>query len=515
VNRRPLGILRAGLPAVATVALTFAAVAVGALLFPGPAEAHGLIGRGDLPLPGWLLSWGAALLLIGSFAALVLAWREPKLEGDTWRPLGRRLSALLVNPATELLAGVFGVAMLVLVVYSGLEGVDAPDRNFSVTFVFVTFWLGVVVASIFFGDVFRPLNPWRAIARAVSGLFRLVAGQRAPAPLAYPERLGRWPAVAGLVAFLWFELVWGQSGFAASGVAPEDVAIATLIYSVITFAGMGLFGIEAWASRGETFSVYFGMFASLAPLEVRDGRLGRRRPLEGAGRWAAAPAGATVSATAGTTLGRAGIAGSLALVLAAIGGTSFDGAQEGALSGTIAEVFEWLTDAGLAPVTALRLTNSFFLALSMAVVAGIFWIGIRGMRTIGRDYRPRELGRLFAHVFIPIALAYLVAHYFSLLVFQEQAQFTYLLSDPLGTGEDIFGTASGAIDYTAVGATTIQWVQFGSIVVGHALALALGHDRALRLFGSSRDASWSQVWMLVVMLMFSTLGLYLLTQANA
>ena len=59
----------------------------------------------------------------------------------------------------------------------------------------------------------------------------------------------------------------------------------------------------------------------------------------------------------------------------------------------------------------------------------------------------RKLWTGFAHTLIPIAFAYLVAHYFSLFVFQEQAQFTYLLSDPLGTGTtDLFGTASSGID---------------------------------------------------------------------
>ncbi len=145
----------------------------------------------------------------------------------------------------------------------------------------------------------------------------------------------------------------------------------------------------------------------------------------------------------------------------------------------------------------------------------IFWIGIRGMRIVSTKRSSRELAMLFCHCFIPIALAYLVAHYFSLVAFQEQAQFTYLLSDPLGEGKDYFGTAGSAIDYTVIGATAIQWIQFGSIVIGHAIALALGHDRALATFGTSRDAWWSQIWMLVVMLLFSTLGLYLLTQANA
>ncbi len=42
--------------------------------------------------------------------------------------------------------------------------------------------------------------------------------------------------------------------------------------------------------------------------------------------------------------------------------------------------------------------------------------------------------RFRLHTLIPIALAYLVAHYFSLFVFQEQAQFAFLLSDPSADG---------------------------------------------------------------------------------
>jgi hypothetical protein len=133
---------------------------------------------------------------------------------------------------------------------------------------------------------------------------------------------------------------------------------------------------------------------------------------------------------------------------------------------------------------------------------------VDGKRTAG------QLAKSFTHAFIPIALAYLVAHYFSLVVYQEQAQFTYLLSDPFGDGSDLFGTAGSGIDYSLVGATAIWYVQFGAIVVGHVTALALGHDRALALWKDPRDAAWSQVWMLVTMVFFSVLGLYLLSQAN-
>ena len=111
-------------------------------------------------------------------------------------------------------------------------------------------------------------------------------------------------------------------------------------------------------------------------------------------------------------------------MLITIGVTTFDGAGEGTLAEPIRTVEGWFGDIGLGPVAALRVSNTIFLALSLGFVAGLFWAGIYGMHTVRTKFSTRELGRLFAHAFIPIALAYLVAHYFSLVVFQEQAQFT-------------------------------------------------------------------------------------------
>jgi hypothetical protein len=456
---------------------------------------HALVGRQDLPIPEWLFAWGASLVLIVSFVGLSLAWHQSRFEDDRWRPVSARLARLVANPVTEVLAGALGVALLVVVVWSGLQGTEAPDRNFSITFVFVTFWLGMVVLSVAFGDLFRAFNPWRAVARFAGGLFQLVARQPPPAPLAYPERLGRWPAVAGILAFVWLELVYGTSGFQTVGLTPHTVAIATLAYSAYTFVAMALFGSERWLERGEAFSVYFGMFASLGSFEVRDGTLGRRRFLTGAPAWVVAP-------------------GSVALVLVTIGATTFDGASEGALAEPIATLIDWLIDAGLGPVAALRLANTILFALTLGFVAGLFWAGIYGMHTVRTSLSTARLGSLFAHAFIPIGLAYLVAHYFSLVVFQEQAQFTFLLSDPLGDGSDYFGTAGSGIDYNAISANAIWYVQVGALIVGHVTALVLGHDRALKVYGDSRVAARSQYWMLALMVGFTSLGLYLLSQAN-
>jgi hypothetical protein len=488
-------IRRAGSGALLIAAWALLSAALTAAMLPASAAAHGLVGRSDLPLPDWLFAWGSSIVLIVSFVGLTLGWRSVRFEDYDWRAFSGSVAAALTGRGARFLAGLVGVALLVFVVWTGVDGVDVPDRNFSVTFVFVTFWLGTVGLSILFGNVFTAFNPWRAIAHVVAAAFGKLVGQRQTAPLRYPERLGRWPAVAGLVAFVFFELVWGQTGFAAAGVTPKAVATATVVYSIYTFAGMGLFGIERWTDRCEVFTQYFGMFASLAVFEVREGRLGRRPFLAGATTWAIP-------------------AGSLALVLTAIGATTFDGAQEGVLKDPISSLFQTLSDTGMSPVTALRLTNTLFLTGTLLAVAAIFWGGIYGMRIVDGKRSALELGRKFAHAFIPIALAYLVAHYFSLVVYQEQAQFTFLLSDPFGDGSDWFGTAGSGINYGLIGATAIWYVQFGAIVVGHVIALALGHDRALALWKDPRTAAYSQVWMLVTMVFFSVLGLYLLSQAN-
>lgn len=475
----------------AAVVLLMAAVAVS---FPQVASAHALIGKQDLPLPQWLFIYGALLILLVSFVGLLVGWQEPKLEDRPTHPL-ERASRILLSRPVGFICGLVGVGLLVLVVATGLTGDVAPDRNFSLTFVFVTFWIGLTLASTLFGEVFRPLNPWRAIARTVATGFSRIVGQRVSAPLSYPEWLGRWPAVAGLVGFLFLELVWGQSGFTVAGITPRDVAIASLVYSLWTFIGMALFGIEKWTERGETFTVYFGMFASLSALTVEDGELRSRRVLSGTTTWATEP-------------------GSLALVLIAIGGTTFDGAQEGVFADPIDSTFGFFNDLGMSQFGALRVTDTLFLLGTLGVVALIFWAGIFGMRIVERDRSASELGRTFAHSFIPISLAYVVAHYFSYFVYLEQAQFTFLLSDPFGNESNYFGTAGGGIDYNVISANAIWYVQFGSIVVGHVIALAIGHDRAVKIWGYTRDAAWSQVWMLVMMMFFSMLGLYLLSQAN-
>lgn len=454
--------------------------------------AHALASRQDLPVPAWLFAWGASIVLVVSFFALAAGWRSPRFEQLHERPLGAGVSRVLLGLPVQALCGAIGVFLLGLAIYAGLEGTEAPDRNFALTFLFVTCWLGFPFFSAIFGDLFRPFNPWRAIGRAAGAGFRLIAGQRA-AHASYPERLGRWPAAIGLLAVVWLEVVWGKGG---TGFDPETVATAALVYSAYTLAMMAVFGVEEWCEKGEVFSVYFGMFGRLGIFGARDGRLERRRPFSAATTWATIP-------------------GSAAVVIASIATTSFDGGQEGAFKDAIESLTDWIEGLGFSLVTSLRLSATIFMLLCFAGVGLIYLLGVRGMRTVPGAPSAKKLRIGFAHTLIPIALAYLVAHYFSFFVFQEQAQFGFLLSDPLGTGTtDLFGTASWEVDYSVLSANTIWYVQVASLIAGHVIGLMLAHDRALVYWPDYRNATASQYWMLAVMVAFTCFGLYLLSVAN-
>ncbi len=466
------------------LAVALVAAAAVAVLVPGVALAHGISGREDLPIPRWLFAWAAAVVLVVSFVALGTLWPRPRLE-----QAGER-RVLRVPAVLEWLCGALGIGAFGLVVYAGLAGTQSVTANLAPTAVFVVLWVGIPFATVVLGDVFAAFNPWRATARG-AGWLAARAGVAPPAPLAYPAWLDRWPAALGILAFAWVELGYANRD------DPSTLAVLALAYAAVQLVGMSLYGVGAWTDRGDAFGAAFGLYARLAPLHWRDRCLFRRLPLSGAPRL------------------RAG-AGTVALLVALLGSTAFDGFSNSSLWSGDGGIGVWLqdrfVDLGLSAEAALEVAVAVGIVAMVAFVTGIFLLGVWGMRSVGGGFGGGDLALRFAHTLIPIALAYVVAHYFSLLVFNGQA-LGYLVSDPLGTGSDLFGTASRSIDYGVIGSNGIWYVQVAALVAGHACGLTLAHDRALVLFPRARQAARSQYWMLAVMVGFTCLGLWLLSAA--
>jgi hypothetical protein len=457
------------------------------LAVPAAAAAHGIQLVTDLPIPEWLFAWATAIVLVVSFVALATLWPVPRLAQRTdhaWLRYPRWLDPL---------CGAIGVALFVLIVYAGIAGAQLVTANITPTWIYVVFWVGLALASVLFGDAFRPFNPWRAIARAAAWLAgRVRRGAPGPEPLPYPAWLGRWPAAFGILCFAWLELVDNP----AQHDGPRLLAFLALAYAAIQLIAMSLYGIETWTERGDAFGVYFGLFGLMAPLRWKDGRIWRRPPFVGAVDLELMP-------------------GTIALIAVMIGSTSFDGFSNGTVwISLFPHLYTLFTSLGVSSaIAATECAYTLGLVAMVAIVGGLYRLGTLGIRSIGAGYEAGDLARRFVHTLLPISIAYVIAHYFSLLAFSGQSMI-YLVSDPLGTGANIFGTANFQPNLAVVTGNVVWYVQVAALIIGHVGGLALAHDRALTLYHRARDATRSQYWMLTVMVTFTSLGLWILSSTQ-
>jgi hypothetical protein len=188
----------------------------------------------------------------------------------------------------------------------------------------------------------------------------------------------------------------------------------------------------------------------------------------------------------------------LALVLVALGSTTFDG---------FSRTTFWDDIVGQRVGWDRTLVSTLGLLWLIAIVA-LAWLGATRITAQLTGREPTEIATAFVGSLIPITLGYAIAHYFSLLLFDGQT-FIALASDPFFRGWDLFGTTDNTINYGLVSTRTIAYVQVASIVVGHVCGVIAAHDRAVELF-PPRKAVRSQYPLLVVMILYTVGGLLLL-----
>ncbi len=110
------------------------------------------MGKADLPIPVWLFSWTAAIVLVVSFVALSTLWMRPQLQSE------HRKRLFVMPAALAHLASLVGLALFALVLYSGFDGAQVWSVNFDPTFIYVIFWVGFPLASVIFGDIFQSVR---------------------------------------------------------------------------------------------------------------------------------------------------------------------------------------------------------------------------------------------------------------------------------------------------------------------------------------------------------------------
>ena len=477
-------------------AVAVAAMGLAMVITAAPAAAHGISGRSDLPLPVWQVALASACVVGVSFALLGLLWHQPRLQAAAHgRPF--LCGAGWVVGVFAVAARVLGLSAFLVVAFAALRGNVNPSVNIAPTAVYITFWVGMPVLSIAVGDMWRMFNPMPALTTGVEWLVVRIRGGGVlsdesgggggvlsdesgggggvlSGSVLDPEPTSghHWWAVVVLTGFVWLELAYFDSA------SPRAVAVFIVAYTAVMLVGAAVRG-RGWARHADGFGVMFACFGAMGPLGRGDGRLRLRWPLAGLASLPVLP-------------------GTMALVVVVLGSTSFDGFTRNSLWGDL--VFGrrgW----------ELTAYNTVGLVFVIGVVYVVYRAAIERMAAVTGD-RADELSDLFAPSLLPICAAYIIAHYFSLLIFEGQGLLAHM-SDPFGEGWNLFGTATRSIDYTLMSHSAVAWVQTGSIVVGHILAVIVAHDRALERF--PRDlALRSQYPMLYVMILYTFIGLMLM-----
>ncbi|HYY38252.1 MAG TPA: hypothetical protein VE801_10985 [Xanthobacteraceae bacterium] len=460
----------------------------------GPAAAHGFGQRYDLPLPLSFYIWGAGATVALSFVGFALFLRAEHgllTWHIDWRAKGRPAAALAA------VARALASGMLLVVIVAGLFGNQDPIRNIAPVMIWIIGWVGLAFLSVLLGDVWRLVNPWNAIfAFAELCCRRVCADAVLGFARRYPQWLAAWPAFLLLMAFAWMELVWSGRN------DPAALAVALAAYSALTFCGMGLFGRQTWLAQGEMFTLVFGTFARFGPLAAIPQGIRLRMP------------------AAGLLTDQPATFSMVALVVALLATVTFDGLLETPLWARIdLAVLDWASEPSFGTVPILREDQMVRLVRSVALVAFILlFLAAYAVvcrltsAAVGKHVAPTGgVLRSFVLTLVPIAIAYHVAHYFSLFFLGGQYVIP-LISDPLGRGWDLFGTAHYQVDIGLV-TPRLQWsVAVVAVVLGHVCAIYLSHVTALRLFADRRAALRSQIPMVALMVIYTMLSLWILSQ---
>jgi len=485
------------------------------LLSSQPAAAHGFGQRFDLPLPLWLWVTGAGATIVLTFIVIAIFVRERPIGSDYPRVNLLQFAPIrwIARPVIVAIIRFLAVMVFLLAICAGFFGVQRAYSNLITTMVWVVWWVGFAFVCALVGDLWALLDPLRTTFAWGETLYAALSGGRKLArELPYPAWLGVWPAAASFLCFAWAELVWRGND------VPAFLACAVAAYSIVTWSAMYIFGRTVWLKNGEAFSIAFGVMARFAPIEAVPWKgSGQPRRLDlrpyGVGLLGAGPAQWSF----------------LVFVLLILSTVTFDGfLQTPPMQEIDTAVHRWRPMAALLfELSELGFDESQAVATAMLVafplgfVAAFLltsWAMVRLTERWSRDGSRTaanvgvgEAAFAFVLTLVPIAVAYHLAHFFSLLL--TAGQFVIpLASDPFGFGWNLFGTAKYRVDLGIVSPYVFWYGAVCLIVIGHVIAVFVAHLTALRVFGGRHRALVSQVPMVVLMVAYTTLSLWILAQ---
>ena len=470
-----------------------------AVAVPWPVAAHAVGGTFQLPVPLWLYLAGAAIAVAASFVVTTSTTRTSTTAPYATQPIPAALTRV-----ARVALRVLGLAWWYGAIVVGFAVGDISPLP--AVLLWIGIWVALPIVAVLIGNPWPCLSPFRTTFAALKWLTRQTGADRLDLGLRYPPSMARWPAVVLLVGGIWAELILPGSEVAST------VALLMAGYTVLTLAGMALFGQIAWLRHAEVFEIELGWFGRIGPLTRRsrsellcsgcDEQCDPARCLdcpecsvaaeddERRPEWRPWIAGLT-------DIGRPGWSDVVFIVLV-LSGVTYDGLSETWMGFGLFNLLYPLAS----PVFGATSATTFLVVetLQLGVVFGLFLAAFTAVAAATRGLNGGNeplnvLAGRYAVTLLPIAGGYLIAHYHTLVI-QGAIWLPSLIVDPL---------MSLAPQLDAIPVVLVWYLSIAAIVGGHIAGIVLAHRLALR--DAPTSATLTGLPMVALMIGYTVLSL--------
>ena len=332
---------------------------------------------------------------------------------------------------------VVGLFVLSLLIFPGLIGNEEAKTSITPLIIWVFLWIGVPVLGLIFGDIYAKFNPLSIIP----------SDEKKPTTV--------WFASLLFLGLTWFELVWRKPG------NPSHIGVVFIILFVVTTGVRILFGKAS--IEVDPLHLLHHLYAKL---RFTVSRPFYKNMLENI---------ANLSNFKGMEY----------FILLMIGTVTYDG-----LRGTTF----WYNLFGSSTLD-IGFSTLSFLAINIIIISSYRFACWFALKVSGEKKDLNDVSLLFAHTMLPIAFAYHVTHYLSLLLYESQTIF-YRLNDPYGLGWNLFGIEEITINYFLT-PVALWGIQVFLTLAGHMLSVVLAHDLSIKLFGHQQSDKTQYIFLLI------------------
>ena len=341
------------------------------------------------------------------------------------------------NDKQSFIGKLFGIIILFLLVAPGIFGNESSKTSIAPLILWVFLWIGVPVLGLLFGDIYSKFNPLN--------LFSLKSDK--------PESV--YFACVLFIGLTWFELVWSRPG--------NPLNIAVVLITLFVCVNLLRYFLKKSLIEVDPLLLLHYLYSKL---KLFNSKPYFRSLLDNIGNLAK-------------------LRGIEYFVLLMIGTVTYDGLRETTF---------WYNQFG-SRTDDMGFSTMMFLIMNLGTILFYRFACFFAIKVGGSDLKLNHVSNLFGHTMLPIAFAYHVTHYLTLLLFESQT-FFYRFNDPIGIGMNILNVEEPTINYF-IEPLVIWGIQVAVTLLGHMLSVVLAHDLAVKLFGHQQSDKTQYIFLFI------------------